>query len=65
MEVTAQTIIHIAEIVILNWGNRLERQQKEDTNAENVEQRFMEDTIIVWLVQRKKVLSEMIIKEVV
>lgn len=64
-EVTAQTITHIAEIAISNQGNRLERQQREDTNAENVEQRYMEDTIIAWIAQRKKVLSKMIIKEVV
>lgn len=59
------TITHIAKIVISNWDNHSERQQREDINVENAEQLFTEDKIIAWIVQRKKVLLKMIIKEVV
>lgn len=40
-------IIHIAEIAILSWGNRLEWQPKGDTGAESVERSYMADIIIV------------------
>lgn len=43
----------------------MEKQWKEVTSAENAEQRYMEDTIIVWTAQKEKDLSKTIIKEVV
>lgn len=42
-----QTIIHIAEIVILNSDSRSEWLQAVDTNAGHAEVRFTEDIIIV------------------
>ena len=64
VENIVQTIIHIARTVIICLDNRMVWQQKEVINAESAEQPYMEDIIIVGVVQSERGLLKMIIKEV-
>ena len=45
-----------------NQDNHLVKRQKDHINVENVEQLFMADTIIVWIVQKEKDLLRAIFK---